>query len=127
MLSIRHEVFIEVANHLSFSKAAEILFISQPAISKHIKTLEQHYKTTLFDRSGNSIVLTNAGKLLYNHLLKAKAIQKQLEFDISTINSQLKAKGQKTGSQHNRCTLYYSQSIVVFPSKISGCKNQFIE
>src|SRR4029078_5188345 len=94
MLSIRHEVFIDVANHLSFLKAAEILFISQPAISKHIKTLEQYYKTTLFDRSGNSIVLTNAGRLLYNHLLKAKAIQKQLEFDISTINSQLKAKGQ---------------------------------
>src|SRR6478752_1921242 len=112
MLSIRHEVFIEVANHLSFSKAAEILFISQPAISKHIKTLEQYYKTTLFDRSGNSIVLTNAGRLLYNHLLKAKAIQKQLEFDISTINSQLKAKGQLKLGASTTVALYIIPKVL---------------
>jgi len=112
MLSIRHEVFIEVANHLSFSKAAEILFISQPAISKHIKTLEQYYKTTLFDRSGNSIVLTNAGKLLYNHLLKAKAIQKQLEFDISTINSRLKAKGQLKLGASTTVALYIIPKVL---------------
>ncbi|HSC36237.1 MAG TPA: LysR family transcriptional regulator, partial [Chitinophagaceae bacterium] len=72
MLSVRHEVFIEVATHLSFSKASETLFISQPAISKHVKALEEHYKTTLFERKGNSILLTAAGKLLYERLLQAQ-------------------------------------------------------
>ena len=46
MLSTRHEIFIEVASNLSFSRASEVLFISQPAISKHIKALEAFYKTT---------------------------------------------------------------------------------
>jgi len=83
MLSVRHEVFIEVAIHLSFSKASEVLFISQPAISKHIKALEEHYKTTLFERKGSSILLTAAGKLLLERLQQAQQIQKQLEFESS--------------------------------------------
>ncbi|MEJ7672104.1 MAG: LysR family transcriptional regulator [Chitinophagaceae bacterium] len=44
MLLQGHEIFIEVAANLSFSKASEILFISQPAISKHIKILEAFIK-----------------------------------------------------------------------------------
>ena len=94
MLSVRHDVFIEVANHLSFSRASETLFISQPAISKHIKALEESYKTTLFERKGNSISLTATGRILYERLLQAKNIQKQLEFEISTVLNRLKAKGQ---------------------------------
>jgi len=94
MLSVRHAVFLEVATHLSFSRAGEVLFISQPAISKHVKALEEHYKTTLFERKGSSIVLTAAGKLLYERLQQAQQIQKQLEFDISTLKNQFKAKGQ---------------------------------
>jgi DNA-binding transcriptional LysR family regulator len=58
MLSNRHEIFIEVATQLSFSKASEVLFISQPAISKHIKALVSFYKTTLFERKGNTIKLS---------------------------------------------------------------------
>lgn len=84
---------MEVATHLSFSRASEVLFISQPAISKHIKSLEENYKTTLFERKGNSILLTPAGKLLQERLMQAKQIQKQLEFEISTIQNQFKAKG----------------------------------
>ncbi|NDH10081.1 MAG: LysR family transcriptional regulator, partial [Gammaproteobacteria bacterium] len=49
MLSTRHEVFYQVALNLSFSKASQVLFISQPAISKHIKVLEAYYKIPLFE------------------------------------------------------------------------------
>jgi len=85
MLSVRHEVFLEVANQLSFSKASEILYISQPAISKHIKALEAAYKSSLFERRGNTIRLTAAGKILYERLQQARVIQKQLEYEISTV------------------------------------------
>ena len=94
MLSTRHEIFLEVATWLSFSKASEVLFISQPAISKHIKALEAHYKTSLFERKGNAIHLTNSGQLLLNRIKEVKKIQNQLEFEISTIQDHLKAKGQ---------------------------------
>lgn len=85
MLSFRHKAFLEVARNLSFSKASQLLFISQPATSKHIKALEETYLPSLFELRGNSIKLTETGKILYGHLLKAKSIEKQLEFEISTI------------------------------------------
>ncbi len=78
MLSHRHEIFMEVARLLSFTKASQTLFISQSAISKHIKALEEFYKTGLFERLGNSVVLTPAGKLLYEKLLSAKQLQHEL-------------------------------------------------
>jgi DNA-binding transcriptional LysR family regulator len=112
MLSVRHEVFIEVATHLSFSRAAEVLFISQPAISKHIKALEALYKTTLFERKGSSIILTGAGKLLYERLLQAKIIQKQLEFEISTIQSRFRANGQLKLGASTTVALYIIPKVL---------------
>jgi len=94
MLSFKHEVFQEVARLKSFTKASQALFISQPSISKHIKQLEEQYKVALFERRGNTIELTREGKILYDALLKAKAIEKQLEFDISTTHNPRAAKGE---------------------------------
>lgn len=93
MISVKHEVFLEVAKQKSFSKASQLLFISQPAISKHIKNLEDQYKTKLFDRKGVSIELTEAGRILYDHLTEVKSIQERTEFEISAINDLLQVKG----------------------------------
>ncbi|EPR72074.1 LysR family transcriptional regulator YeiE [Winogradskyella psychrotolerans RS-3] len=66
-------IFKTVAKHLNFTKAAEQLYLSQPAISKAIKNLEQDYKTTLFIRKRNSIELTTEGKsfLIYTNKILA--------------------------------------------------------
>lgn len=93
MLSTHHLVFIEVAKEKSFSKASQVLFISQPAISKHVKSLEEYYKTKLFERKGIQIELTAAGTLLLKRLLHVKHIQEETEFEISTLNDHLQAKG----------------------------------
>lgn len=61
MIDTRLKVFRSVATLLSFTKAANELFISQPAISKHIQELEKEYGVQLFDRIGNRIQLTRAG------------------------------------------------------------------
>src|SRR5262245_49877294 len=94
MLSFRHEVFLEVATLKSFTKASQSLYISQPAISKHIRQLEEDYKTSLFERRGNTISLTRAGEILLEALLKARALEKQLDFDVSTLRDPLLAKGE---------------------------------
>lgn len=93
MISVKHEVFLEVAKQKSFSKASQLLFISQPAISKHIKNLEDQYKTKLFNRKGISIELTEAGKILYDNLTEVKSIQERTEFELSIINDLLQVKG----------------------------------
>lgn len=112
MLSTRHEIFIEVATNLSFSKAGEVLFISQPAISKHIKALESFYKTTLFERKGNAIELSKGGTLLLSRLKEAKKIQNQLEFELSVLNDQLKAKGQLKLGASTTVALYIIPKIL---------------
>lgn len=65
---IKFKSFLTVARLGSFSKAAEVLFFSQPAISAHIKELESEYDTALFNREGRSIELTNSGKALIYYL-----------------------------------------------------------
>lgn len=93
MISTRHEVFFTVAQQKSFSKASEVLYISQPAVSRHIRALEDYYKTKLFDRKGIHIELTPAGRLLYEKLTELKRIQAQTEFEISGIHDVMQAKG----------------------------------
>lgn len=56
------KTFEIVANTCSFAKAAEILYISQPAVSQQIKSLENELGFTLFERSPHSVQITSAGK-----------------------------------------------------------------
>ena len=86
MLSHRHEIFLEVARLLSFTRASQTLFVSQSAVSKQVKALEQHYKTGLFERLGHSVVLTAAGALLYQKLLLAKQLQHELHQEITALS-----------------------------------------
>jgi LysR family transcriptional regulator, low CO2-responsive transcriptional regulator len=60
-------VFRTVANCLSYTKAAEALYLSQPAVSQQIKTLEQTLGLQLFARRGRGIDLTPAGKEFLQH------------------------------------------------------------
>lgn len=87
MLSHRHDIFFEVARELSFTKASQSLYISQSAISKHVKALEEHYKVGLFERHGNTVSLTPAGKLLYQKLLKARQLQHELYEDFKSVSA----------------------------------------
>lgn len=121
MLSTRHEIFIEVASNMSFSKASRILFISQPAISKHIKALEDHYKQTLFERKGNNIKLTAAGNLLFSHLKEAKKIQSRLAFEISTLTNKFNAKGELKLGASTTVALY------IIPKILSGFHQKYPE
>lgn len=58
------QAFLAVADTQSFSRAADQLFLTQPAVSKRIAMLEQQLDTRLFDRIGRRIALTEAGELL---------------------------------------------------------------
>lgn len=86
MLSSRHLIFMEVARLLSFTKASQTLYISQSAISKHIKSLEYFYKTGLFERHGNHISLTKTGQVLYDKLLEASQLQESLHQEIQQLS-----------------------------------------
>lgn len=63
--------FLAVAETLSFTRAAELLHISQPALSQHIKSLEADLGTQLFDRSGRQIRLTDTGEVYLQYIRRA--------------------------------------------------------
>lgn len=80
------KAFVAVAEHRSFSAAAEQLHITQPAISKRIHLLEQQLDSLLFDRIGRQVSLTEAGRVLLPHaqsILDAMRMAKQAVADLS--------------------------------------------
>ncbi len=85
-MDYRDQVFLAVAEHLSFSKAAEDLNISQPAVTKHIKELENRYDINLFERKGNKVYLTQAGKKVYNAFKQIAAHYRELDFEMSQFH-----------------------------------------
>jgi len=72
-------VFHEVAKYKSFSKAAEELFISQPAVTKHIKELERKIGMGLIQRRRGAFSLTEAGKILFKYSHKISSHLMEIE------------------------------------------------
>lgn len=71
--------FYEVAKHKSFSKAAEQLYISQPAVTKHVRNLELKVGMKLIQRGRGGFALTEAGKILYKHTQKISSRLMEIE------------------------------------------------
>jgi DNA-binding transcriptional LysR family regulator len=88
MLDFRLNVFYTVAKRLSFTKAAAELYVTQPAVTKHIQELEHQFGMALFDRRGNQISLTSAGNLLLKHAETIMGTYRQLEFDMNALKGQ---------------------------------------
>ncbi|WP_072545190.1 LysR substrate-binding domain-containing protein [Mediterranea massiliensis] len=88
MSDFRLKVFQSVARNLSFTKASQELFISQPAITKHIQELESTYQTRLFDRQGGKISLTESGQLLLEHCERILEEYRKLEYEMHLLHNQ---------------------------------------
>ena len=85
MSDLRLKVFASVARNLSFTRASHELLVSHPAITKHIKELESAYGVRLFERMGNKIALTDAGRILMQHCDRIIADYKALEFEMNLL------------------------------------------
>jgi len=78
MADRRLQVFHTVARLLSFTKAAETLHMTQPAVTFQIRQLEEHFNTRLFDRTHNRISLTAAGERVYEYADKIIALYNEM-------------------------------------------------
>ncbi|MBP5684705.1 MAG: LysR family transcriptional regulator, partial [Bacilli bacterium] len=82
-----YKVFYYVAKNNSITQASCELLVSQPAVSKSIKTLERDLDTILFNRKNDGVSLTNAGEILYNKIKKAMELIISAEEDINSLNN----------------------------------------
>ena len=89
MFDFRLKVFQSVARNLSFTKASNEMFISQPAVTRHIKELEAEFEVKLFNRTGNKIALTEAGKILLSYSDQISALHNDLKFTLSQLNGKM--------------------------------------
>lgn len=83
-------VFCTVAETKSFSKASEIIRLTQPAVSLQIQALEEIYGTRLFNRSGCIITLTPAGELLYKYAKEINTLYTAAEKELGAFTGQVK-------------------------------------
>lgn len=87
IFDFRLKVFYTVSQKLSFTKAAGELFITQPAVTKHINELEQQLGVALFKRHGNSISLTPPGQVLVRYAQQIFQMYAALENELAEFST----------------------------------------
>lgn len=90
MADRRLQVFHAVAKHLSFTRAADALFMTQPAVTFQIKQLEEQYSTRLFERRHGSISLTPAGELVLSYAEKILALSDEMDTRLSEMTGEMR-------------------------------------
>jgi len=89
MADRRLQVFHAVAKHLSFTKAAEALFMTKPAVTSQIRQLEEHFGTRLFDRAQGGILLTDAGTIAFAYADRLLALSAELDTRLKELDGQV--------------------------------------
>ncbi len=112
------QVFEKVAKHLSYTRAAEELYLSQPAVSMQIKQLESHVGLPLLEQMGKKIFLTAAGQELFQY---ARSIGLQLA-EIEAIFDEMKGlkQGKITLSVVNTANYFTPQLLAKFCKRHPG-------
>lgn len=108
MLDFRIITFLSVCRHMNFTYAAEELHITQPAVSQHIRFLEEHYGEKLFERDGKKIKITPAGKIL-------KAAMTVINDDEASIISRMQNSARERKSLKIGVTLTIGEYVIANP------------
>jgi len=104
------KIFEAVTQHLSYTRAAELLFLTQPAVSMQIKQLESEVGIPLFERLGKKLFLTEAGEEL---LIYARNISQQL-VELNDVMDEIR------GSERGRLTIAVATTANYFALKLLG-------
>lgn len=125
MLRDREYVYT-VYKELSFSRAAQKLFISQPALSIKIKKVEERIGAPLFDRSSNPISLTAAGRCYIDAVEQVMAVEEELCTQLGQLSSQ-RAGTVTVGAAAFFCSYVLPELILDFQSQHQGCSIALLE
>lgn len=87
MIDFRHQTFLQLCRIKNYTKTAKKLHITQPTVTQHIKHLEDYYGLKLFNYSGKSLKITEAGKKLYTYTEKMIADSKEVKKNVREKSS----------------------------------------
>ncbi len=105
-------VFLTVANEKSFSRAAEKLLRTQPAVSLAIQRLEAEFEEKLIDRSAKDLLLTDAGRIVLDYARRFENLQRELETSLAELRDN--SAGRLTIGANESTTLYLLQHIAQY-------------
>ena len=90
MADRRLQVFHAVAKHLSFTRAADALFMTQPAVTFQVRQLEEQYNTRLFERRHGSITLTQAGELALSYAERILELSDEMDTRFAEMTGEMR-------------------------------------
>lgn len=112
-------IFLAVAEHLHFTRAADSLYVTQPAVSAAIQSLEAEYRLKLFHRIGRRVEITAAGKLLQQEAQKILDLVGQTERGLRELNDLQKGE-LRIGTSFTVGNYWLPEKIAKFKHKYPG-------
>ena len=92
MADRRLQVFHAVARHLSFTRAADALFMTQPAVTFQVRQLEEQYSTRLFERRHGGIALTPAGELALSYAERILGLSDEMDARLAELTGEMRGR-----------------------------------
>ena len=86
MIGTKMNTFLKVAEYLNFTKAAESLYMTQPAVSQQIKQLEEEVGAKLFIRNKTGLILTQQGEIVLKYSRRQKALYEKMMLEIQSVD-----------------------------------------
>ncbi len=120
------KIFYEVANCKSFLKAANKLYITQPAISRSIAKLEEELNVILFNRANNGVSLTPYGQVLYEYIKEASDLLASCQRMLNSM-SNVEDTNIVVGVQSHIVMNYLMKNIISFRNKYPNVKMKFVD
>lgn len=87
MIDPKFLTFLSLCETRNYTKTAELLYVTQPSVTNHIKTLEKIYNIKLFTSNTKNFKLTPEGELLYKYVLQLKAMDAQFDRMLSAVGN----------------------------------------
>jgi len=107
--------FLEVAKQRSISRASEVLYLTQPAVTKQVQALEQEYGRKLFQRNRKELILTEEGKILLDYAQRLLAL---LDETRASVKNWEEVSGQLKIASNLTLGIYVIPKIVAFFRKV---------
>ena len=120
MLGTKMYTFIKVAEYLNFTKAAEALYMTQPAVSQQIKQLEEEVGAKVFIRNKNGLILTQQGEIVLKYARRQKALYEKMLLEIQ--NAEKNAGPLRIGITHTAESNVTASALAKYSIENNGVK-----
>ena len=120
MLGTKMYTFLKVAEYLNFTKAAEALYMTQPAVSQQIKQLEEEVGAKVFIRNKNGLILTQQGEIVLKYARRQKALYEKMLLEIQ--NAEKNAGPLRIGITHTAESNVTASALAKYSIENNGVK-----